>query len=124
VLEEKGFDYATRCALEDLNRLPTQPKKIVIEGIRTWEDINLLKQRGPIVVIGIWRAAEAAYEHARQRRRDDAPHSFEEYVRGAAFEYSLGLGRVLYAADHILVNTGDISELTRTLLECVQGNNP
>jgi hypothetical protein len=120
VLEDNGFDYASRCVIADLAEVSPTPSRVVVEGIRTWEDIQLLKQHFTVKVIGIWRSLESAYEYALQRGRDDAPHSLEEYIRGAAFEYSLGLGRIFYAADQIVVNRGDLEQLKLELLQRIE----
>jgi dephospho-CoA kinase len=123
---EVGNDYAARKFVEELRRERPQSNYAVLSGVRKWEDVQYLRQQGyHVEVVALFRDSTAAFIYGRvraiQERREDHPESLEEFIQLNAWEYSIGLGRLIHEADHVLVNSGDRRVLTWLLNTIVHG---
>lgn len=105
-----GNNYVARRVIGELNSGPSLADKIVISGIRKWEDIETLRQHRPVEIVAVYRDLKECYEHGRIRAaeggRVDHPTTLEEFIQLSSWEQSIGLGKLFFEADHHLVNVG------------------
>jgi dephospho-CoA kinase len=125
---EVGNDYAARKFVEELRRERPQPNYAVLSGVRKSEDVDYLRQQGyHVEVVALFRDSTAAFIYGRvraiQEGREDHPESLEEFIQLNAWELSIGLGRLIYEADHVLVNSGD-RKVLRWLLNTIVHGRP
>ena len=106
-LTKNGRDYLGKCIVEDIqaHRGVANPlQRIVISGFRTEEEVDAVRHLFPCLVVGIEASFEVRLSRLASRQRSDYSGSPGAFIRLSAWEYSLGLGRLIYHADRLLVN--------------------
>lgn len=120
----KGRDYVARYLIEHaLARYCCQPcdrhLPIVVTGFRTVEEVACLRQQFHMRVIAVHAPIEMRYRWSTERTRADGLGSMEDFVRATAWEYGLGLARLIYEADSIVINSSSLDALQQAISEVI-----
>ncbi len=85
--------------------------KIVIDGIRCPEEIEIYKKElGDVIVVGVFATQQDRYERIIKRGREDDIKNWNEFIAREDRELSWGLGNVFARSDVMLLNTGTLEE--------------
>ena len=111
----EGMDaYAKWCEIEILKR--ENSKKIVLEGVRSWEECEYLKGKFPhLLFVGIYSPPSTRYQRLKERK--ERPLTELEARRRDVFEIdNLHMGPTLALPDQLIVNTGNMAEFEQSIL--------
>ena len=108
--EEDAAIVAKRCII----RIKKSEKDILIDGIRSLEEVEEFKQHiSNFKLIAIHSSPKTRFKRILRRNRVDDPKTWIEFKERDYRELSVGLGRVIAIADKIIVNEGTIKELKK-----------
>ncbi len=100
---ERGPTAVAELAMELL--LPSQAEIVVVEGVRSLEEVNFFKDFfEKVVVVSIHSSPKTRFSRVVARRREDDPVKWEEFVERDCRELELGIGSVIALSDYILLN--------------------
>lgn len=123
---QEGKDFTAGWVIDTLRQWKDESSlhagPVVITGCRFIEEITLLKARLAAKVIALYTPLGIRYDWAVARQRIDVAYSMEEFLRHSFWEYSLGLARIFFEADHLVQNNGSEMELYKKLLSIVSEN--
>ena len=82
-------------------------KKIVVDGIRCPEEVQIYKEKlkDKVLVIGIFATQSDRYKRIMLRHRPDDVSTWEEFLSRENRELSWGLGSAFARSDYMLTNT-------------------
>jgi dephospho-CoA kinase len=97
------------------------PHKIVIDGVRSVPEVELLQTIGRVRMLAIHASANIRLEHLRKRARGDAPFDEYEFDSRDKRELGVGLSEAIAMSDEILSNNDlTIEELKEKAFDIVQ----
>jgi len=115
--EEGPEAVAKRC----LDLLPEGSKVVVIEGVRSLEELEYFKKHcNQLHLVAIHASPRTRFERLVARGRPDDPKDWPQFKERDLRELKVGLGSVIALADIMVVNEGSIDELyaaSRKILE-------
>ena len=96
--------------------------KVVVDGVRSSDEIKVLRQHGKFVLIGIGAPQLLRFERLKKRERKGDPTTFEEFKKLDDRENkSIGTGqeinRCLKMADFRITNDGSFDDLKNKVEE-------
>lgn len=95
--------------------------KIVIDGVRSVPEVELLQTIGRVRLLAIHASASIRLEHLRKRARGDAPFNEYEFDNRDKRELAVGISEAIAMSDEMLSNNNlTIEELTEKAVEIVQ----
>jgi dephospho-CoA kinase len=77
---------------------------IVIDGIRSIDEVKVLKTMGPVKLLAIHASAETRYDHIKQRGRADVPLSNTDFIIRDKRELDVGISEVIALSDEVVSN--------------------
>lgn len=86
---------------------------IVIDGIRSIPEVEVLKRVGLVRLLAIHASQETRFRHLRDRGRSDAPETGDQFAGRDRRELSVGISEAIALADETLSN----NELTLVQLK-------
>ena len=99
----RGMDAVARLALPILKQL--EGKKVVFDGIRGMEEIELFRQhRNDIVLLGIWSPFKARFMRAVKRKREDEALNKDDFRKRDHIEIGWGIPVCIALADYLIIN--------------------
>ncbi len=107
VREKYGKTYVAEKTLE---RIREEDGVVVIDGVRSLEEINTFKRRGEVVIVAIHASPKTRFRRLLRRKRAGDPNTWEEFVKRDMVELGFGLGNVIALADYMIVNEGTLAE--------------
>lgn len=113
--KREGMDvYAKWCVNEIRKRGETE--KYVLEGVRSWEECEYLKNVFPsLLLVGIYSPPAIRYKRLKDRK--ERPLTQDEARRRDVFEIdNLHMGPTLALPDKHIINTGDIKEFETSIV--------
>ena len=96
---------------------------VVVEGIRSLDEIAELKSKFEVVTIAIHASPERRFQRLLSRNRSDDPKTWGVFEERDNRELQVGLGHVIALAETILCNEGTISELQSKFKSAFAGLN-
>jgi dephospho-CoA kinase len=85
---------------------------VVVDGVRSLAEVEEFKKHFPdFVLIAIHASPETRYQRLFRRKRSDDPTNWETFMERDRRELGVGMGAVIAAADHTIVNTGTLAQL-------------
>ncbi len=97
------------------------PHKIVIDGVRSVHEVELLQTIGRVRLLAIHASAGIRLEHLRKRARGDAPLNEYEFDNRDKRELGVGISEAIAMSDEILSNNDlTIDQLKEKAFEIVQ----
>jgi dephospho-CoA kinase len=116
-----GNDVWARKTYEQLQKRHTS-KTLVIDGIRTVEEMDFFKQQlgDDFVLIAIDARDEVRKQRALSRGRTDDVGSIPEFRERDNRELGWGLGMVIASADIVVTNDGTLEDFSRRIRDVFQ----
>ncbi|MEM0453460.1 MAG: AAA family ATPase [Sulfolobales archaeon] len=104
IRRENGADYIAREVVKEV--LSKGIKIVVVDGVRSLDEVNTFKKYGDVYVIAIHSSPRTRFLRLSLRGRDGDPKDWDEFVQRDLSELGLGLGSVIALADLMVVNEG------------------
>ncbi len=87
-------------------------KIVVIDGIRSLDEVEEFKKHFPnFILIAIHASPKTRYQRLFRRKRSDDPTNWDTFMERDQRELGVGMGAVIAAADHTIVNEGTLAQL-------------
>ena len=94
---------------------------IIIDGIRSIHEINVLKETGNLKLLAVEASSETRFNFLTQRKRSDDPLTREKFEERDNREISVGLQKIIELADETIENNNvTIDELVHFAIEIFQ----
>ena len=91
----------------------SQSEVIVIDGIRSTAEIEVLKNVGPVKLLSIEASTDTRYKFLEARGRSDDPVTREKFEERDKRELGVGIGKSIAIADETISNNNiTLDELT------------
>jgi len=99
----------------------SQSKAIIIDGVRSTAEIEVLKNVGSVKLLSIEAAADTRYKFLSSRGRSDDPATREKFEERDNREIGVGLGESIAIADETISNNNitldELIELAHKVIE-------
>jgi dephospho-CoA kinase len=89
--------------LQKLGR-DTSSGNVVIDGIRSIPEVEVLKRIGHVKLLAIHASQETRFEHLKKRARSDAPANTNDFLGRDKRELSIGISEAIALADETISN--------------------
>ena len=94
---------------------------IIIDGIRSIHEINVLKETGNLKLLAVEASSETRFNFLTQRKRSDDPLTREKFEERDNREISVGLQEIIELANETSENNNvTIDELVHSAIEIFQ----
>jgi dephospho-CoA kinase len=104
-----GYDIWAKRSLERMSG-----NVFLVDGCRSADEVGQFRSlTDDVTVISIHSSPEARYERLVKRNRDDAPASFEDFVRRDEREMGWGIAKLIALADITIPNETTLDDLRR-----------
>ena len=95
---------------------------ILIDGIRSNEEINVLRKFGNVKLLAIHASTDTRFEFLQKRGRSDDPQTKEHFEERDNRELGVGISNSIALSDYAISNTGlTKEELLQTAYRIIQG---
>ena len=92
----------------------SQSEVIIIDGVRSTAEIEVLKNVGSVKLLSIEASAETRYKFLGARGRSDDPETREKFEERDKREIGVGIGKSIEIADETISNDNiTLDELTK-----------
>ena len=99
----------------------SQSKVIIIDGVRSTAEIEVLKNAGSVKLLSIDAAADTRYKFLSSRGRSDDPATREKFEERDKREVGVGIGESIAIADETISNSGiTLDELTQLASKTIE----
>jgi len=99
----------------------SQSEVIIIDGIRSTAEIEVLKNVGSVKLLSIEAAADTRYKFLSSRGRSDDPTTREKFEERDKRELGVGIGESIAIADETISNSNitldELTELAYNVIE-------
>ena len=99
----------------------SQSKVIIIDGVRSTAEIEVLKNVGSVKLLSIEASADTRYKFLSARGRSDDPKTREKFEERDSREIGVGLGESIAIADETISNNNitldELIELAHKVIE-------
>ena len=99
----------------------SESKIIIIDGVRSTAEIEVLKNVGSVKLLSIEASADTRYKFLSTRGRSDDPKTREKFEERDNREIGVGLGESIAIADETIVNSDitldELTELAHKVIE-------
>jgi len=102
--EEYGQGAVANLILQQLERSKDNRNDIIIDGIRSVAEVEVLRKAGHVKLLAIHASKETRFDHLTARGRSDAPSSSSEFAGRDKRELSVGISEAIALADESLSN--------------------
>ena len=99
----------------------SESKIIIIDGVRSTAEIEVLKNVGSVKLLSIEASADTRYKFLSTRGRSDDPKSREKFEERDNRELGVGIGESIAIADETIVNSDiTLDELTERAYKVIE----
>ena len=99
----------------------SQSKVIVVDGVRSTAEIEVLKNVGSVKLLSIEASANTRYKFLSARGRSDDPETREKFEERDNRELGVGIGESIAIADETIVNSNiTLDELTERAYKLIE----
>ena len=99
----------------------SQSKVIIIDGVRSIAEIEVLKNVGTVKLLSIEAAADTRYKFLSSRGRSDDPATREKFEERDNRELGVGIGESIAIADETISNSDiTLDELTELAYKVIE----
>jgi len=99
----------------------SQSKVIVIDGVRSTAEIEVLKNVGSVKLLSIEATADTRFKFLKARGRSDDPETKEKFAERDNREISVGIDKSISIADETISNNDltldELTELAHTVIK-------
>jgi len=99
----------------------SQSEVIIIDGVRSTAEIEVLKNVGDVKLLSIEASADTRYKFLSARGRSDDPETREKFEERDNRELGVGIGESIAMADETIVNSDiTLDELTERAYKVIE----
>jgi len=99
----------------------SQSKVIIVDGVRSTAEIEVLKNVGSVKLLSIEAAADTRYKFLSSRGRSDDPTTREKFEERDNRELGVGIGESIAIADETISNSNiTLDELTELAYKVIE----
>ena len=99
----------------------SQSKVIIVDGIRSTAEIEVLKNAGSVKLLSIEATADTRYKFLSSRGRSDDPTTKEKFEERDNRELGVGIGESIAIADETISNSNiTLNELTELAYKIIE----
>jgi dephospho-CoA kinase len=99
----------------------TNPKIVIIDGIRSMPEVDILKSVGYVKLLAIHASTNTRFIYTKERARFDSPSSIQDFVVRDKRELTVGISEAIALADETLSNNElTVEELKEKAFEIIQ----
>jgi dephospho-CoA kinase len=99
----------------------SQSKVIIVDGVRSTAEIEVLKNIGSVKLLSIEASADTRYKFLSERGRSDDPSTRKKFEERDKRELGVGIGKSMAIADEIIVNSDiTLDELTENAYKVIE----
>lgn len=115
IREKYGNDIVARLTAKRIKKLHKN-KNVAIIGVRNADELAYFKKIfSSFSTVEIYAPRKSRYERMEERGRDDDPKSYREFMFREKKEEKLGMSSAIRSTDYVVLNTGSIADLKRSL---------
>lgn len=117
--KELGPDILVNALREDI--MESGAEVIVVDGIRYWNEVEMVKGFPVSVMVAVTAPQELRYERIKGRSEKDGEQSitFEEFQESELMETEKLIDDIMAKADYRIENTGSVEDLKKRVDEVV-----
>ena len=120
--QDLGQGAVAHLILKKLERDRDIARNVVIDGIRSIPEVEVLKKVGEVRLLAVHASQDTRFAHLQERGREDAPASSDEFAGRDRRELSVGISEAIALADETVSNNEiTIEQLEEKALEIVSG---
>ncbi|MEC9033723.1 MAG: dephospho-CoA kinase, partial [Thermoproteota archaeon] len=94
---------------------------IIIDGIRSIHEINVLKETGNVKLLAVNAASDTRFNFLRERKRSDDPLTREKFEERDNREIGVGLEEIIGLADESIENNNvSINQMVESAIKIFQ----
>lgn len=94
---------------------------VVIDGVRSLDEVEEFKKHFPhFILIAIHASPKTRYQRLFRRKRSDDPTNWETFKQRDLRELGVGMGAVIAAANHTIVNEGTLAQLKNKIRQVMK----
>lgn len=94
---------------------------VVIDGVRSLAEVEEFKKNFPhFILIAIHASPKTRYQRLFRRKRSDDPTNWETFKQRDLRELGVGMGAVIAAANHTIVNEGTLAQLKNKIRQVMK----
>ncbi len=102
--------------------LKSKSNVILVDGVRSIPEVNVLKKIGTVKVLAIHASGDRRYGFLTQRGRSDAPASREDFTKRDSREIGVGMSESIALADETISNNNlTIEQLVDMAYQIIKG---
>ncbi|MDD1775924.1 MAG: AAA family ATPase [Candidatus Methanomethylicus sp.] len=116
--KEKGEHVVAKRCLE---KIMNHPGIVLIEGIRSIDEVNFFKENSKVCLIAVHASPKTRFDRLIKRDRPDDPKEWKTFYERDMRELGVGLGVVIALADKLFINEGTVAEISDTVKSFFEG---
>jgi dephospho-CoA kinase len=94
---------------------------VIIDGIRSLAEVEEFTKHFPdFTLIAIHASPKTRYKRLFRRNRSDDPTNWETFEQRDLRELGVGMGAIIAAADHTIVNEGTLAQLKNEIRQVMK----
>jgi len=120
--QEMGQNAVAKLAVEKVRKLLKESKIVVIDGVRSLDEVGTFKGAFPkerLVIAAVHTPPRTRFQRLKARGRHDDPKTWEDFEERDWKELRFGIGGVIAMADYMIVNDGSHSDYEKKVKELV-----
>ncbi len=95
---------------------------ILVDGVRSLAEVNVLKKIGTVKVLAIHASGDTRFKFLTRRGRSDAPSNMEDFANRDSREIGVGMSESIALADETISNNNlTISQLVDAAYNIIKG---
>ena len=102
--QDLGPGAVGHIVLQKLARDGGSSSKVVIDGIRSIAEVEVLKKVGHVKLLAIHASQDTRFKHLKQRGRADSPSNGNEFTGRDKRELSVGVSEAIALANEMISN--------------------
>ena len=120
-LREKNGPGAVAELIKD-GILQSKSNVILVDGVRSIAEVNVLKKIGTVKVLAIHASGDRRYTLLTERGRSDAPSDREDFTKRDSREIGVGMSESIALADETISNNNlTIEQLVNMAYQIIKG---
>jgi dephospho-CoA kinase len=117
--EKNGPGAVAELLTDSINN--SQSKVIIVDGIRSTAEIEVLRNVGSVKLLSVEASADTRYKFLSVRGRSDDPSTREKFEERDKRELGVGISKSIEIADETIFNNnitlGELTELAYTIIK-------
>jgi dephospho-CoA kinase len=102
--QDLGLGAVGHIVLQKLARDGDSSSHVVIDGIRSIAEVEVLKKVGHVKLLAIHASQNTRFKHLKDRAREDAPSNGNEFAGRDKRELSVGVSEAIALANEMISN--------------------